>query len=159
MHLIAALVARQRFPETLESSYSSVDELFRIIEHRSHDPNSAFTRPVDTDALRDVLDRLVELGIAERRWLKDELGWRLNPAIRPERDKQGRPYLGGSMIGAGGGPSGGGDGPPPTGDDRPGRGLGEIIAHPILFCLADEAFEAALMNAALKTPHGLSDGI
>jgi hypothetical protein len=158
MHLIAALVERQRFSSPPESSYFSVDELFRALQERWQASHSEFTMPADPDDLRDVLERLVELGIAERRWLQDEPCWMLNPSIRPDRDELGRPYLGGSMKGTGGEPPRGGDGPPPADDDRPGRGLGEIIAHPILFCLSDHAFEAALIQAVLKSPSGFSDG-
>ena len=151
VHILDELVRQQSFPDTRESSYLSLDELLESLARRQQRFGSeklGFSIPTH-DALSDVLDRLVELGILERSFDRDPSAWRLNPSIRPDRDRDGRPYLRGSF----------GDAPPPPGDDipeppddGPGRGLAEIISHPVLFCVSEDAFDA-LLNAALGEPN------
>ncbi len=147
VHILAELVGQQSFPDTRESSYLSIDELLESLERRQQRFGGFSVPP--RDHLIDVLDRLVELGILERSFDADPSAWRLNPSIRPDRDENGRPFLRGSF----------GDSLPPPGDDggeppgdEPGRGLSEIISHPVLFCVSEGAFEA-LLEAALRDPN------
>lgn len=148
VHIIALLAQRQNSSNAEQSGYYNLKDIQSELEQRSK-KNTLFVTP-DREDIRDTLLRLTELGVLEYiHGLNSDNdnpppSWRLHHNIRPERGDRGI-ILGGSF--------GGNEPPPPeieggNTDDRRGRGLREIIAHPILFSLPKTEFEDAL-NVAL----------
>lgn len=112
--------------------------------------------PSGLSSLEDVLQSLAEIGV-----LRAGQNLRADPTwtLATPRVERGR----GNDEGAGGGDRGGGGRDGPGNGDQEGQGgggLAEVLSHPVLFCLPDDAQDLLVLQALgpLAGPDGQDEG-
>ena len=131
----------------------SAAELYDWLQHTSlADLPESFRPPSSIDATLEVLKKLEALGIVQSvpdaqddAPVEDNAAqtlWRFSPWLSPDTElatTDGGNNFDGTPPGV---PPGGGEGVNPEG-----QGLGEVLAHPILFTLPDSEWEAIISSA------------
>lgn len=131
----------------------SAIELYNWLRRASEaDLTEPFSPPVSIHTTLEVLEKLEALGIvqsvpdADNDAPPEEGGartfWRFSPWLSPDTELATRDGGNGFDGTPPGVPPGGGEGVNPGG-----QGLGEVLAHPILFTLPDSEWEALISSA------------
>ncbi len=135
----------------------SAEELYSWLLRASKEVDVSgerFSPPASVEAILEVLQKLEDLGIVQSvpntntdnddptQGTATPIVWRFSPLLLPS-EKLAIADGGNSFDRTPPGiPPGGGEG-----DNQGGQGLGEVLAHPILFALPEDEWEAAIGSA------------
>lgn len=152
--LILEYLRERRIPGSMEDIF---DSLLQAKSTLRFTEGLTLQVPNDLGALQEVLSRLTEIGVLRaHEGGGGRKSWSLATEVATgERENNPAAEGVGGESGGGGGRGGGRGGPGGDGPEgQGGGGLSEVLAHPVLFCMAEEDQDELLLAALGLAPDG-----